>query len=133
MKLEVVEGLYEIMEDEMGDLRHIDLDINIRVEGKVYDYMTRSLVVDLYSTKEELNIEKEDITILENVDILSEEEDLKLELEVDALEVLDIKDDFNLIDYRILGDEIVVESLLSLELFYLNGRRGETLYGPFPI
>lgn len=122
VKLEVVEGLYEIMEDEMGDLRHIDLDINIRVEGKVYDYMTRPLVVDLYSTKEELNIEKEDITILENVDILSEEEDLKLELEVDALEVLDIKDDFNLIDYRILGDEIVVESLLSLELFYLNGR-----------
>ena len=84
VKLEVIEGIYEILEDEAGELRLIDLEITILVNGKVYDYRVRPLVVDVYSTKEILNFEKEEIKLLENVESLSHEEELNVDIAIDA-------------------------------------------------
>ena len=125
VKLEVVEGIYEIVEDESGELRLIDLEIDIKVNGKVYDHRVLPLIVDVYSTKGKLNIEKEDISIMENVDKLSHEESLNIDIGIDVAEVLDIGEDFNIIEKRILDDEIVIEGLLSIEVFYIEGFSGQ--------
>ncbi len=124
VKLEVAEGIYEIVEDELGELRLLDLDISILVTGKVYDYRVKPLVVDVYSTKGQLNIEKEDINILENIDNISHEEDLNLDLGIDALEIIDIKEDFNILDKRLLGDEIIIDGLLTANVFYMDRDSG---------
>ncbi|MDR7869652.1 MAG: DUF3794 domain-containing protein [Tissierellaceae bacterium] len=125
VKLEVAEGIYEIVEDESGELRIIDLEINILVNGKVYDYKVRPIVVDVYSTKSKLNTEKEDIFVLENVEHLIHEEELNVDIGIDAMEVLDIKEDYNILDTRIINDEIVVEGLLTVDIFYVEGVSGE--------
>lgn len=125
VKLEVVEGIYEIVEDDLGELRIIDLEINIRVDGKVYDHRTRPIVVDLYSTKGKINIEKEDINILENVDSLVHEESINIDIGIDALEVLDLHEDFNILEKRIIDDEIVIEGLLTIEVFYIDRTSGD--------
>lgn len=124
VKLEVVEGLYEILEDDSGELRLLDLEIDIKVDGKVYDQRVRPIVVDIYSTKSKLDLEKEEISILENVDSLSHNEDLNIDIGIDVLEVLDIKEDLRILDQRILDDEIIIEGLLSLEVFYIEGSTG---------
>lgn len=121
VKLEVVEGIYEIIEDDSGELRLIDLEINIRVNGKVYDHRTIPLIVDVYSTKGKLNIEKEDINILENVDKVTHEESLDIDIGIDVAEVLDIREHFNIVDKRIIDDQIVIEGLLFVEVFYIEG------------
>lgn len=123
--LQVVEGIYEIVEDELGELRLIDLEINIKADGKVYDHRIRPLVVDVYSTKEKVNIEKEDLSILENVENLTHEEDLNIDIGIDASEVLDAKEDFNIMDKRILDGSIIIEGILSVDIFYIERNSGE--------
>lgn len=125
VKLEVIEGIYEILEDEAGELRLIDLEITILVNGKVYDYRVRPLVVDVYSTKEILNFEKEEIKLLENVESLSHEEELNVDIAIDAAEILDIKEDYNILDKRILEEGIVIEGLLTVDLFYIERSTGQ--------
>ena len=120
VKLEIKEGIYEILEDESGEFRIIDLQIDILVAGKVYDYRVRPLVVDVYSTKEKLNIEKEDINIMENVENISYEEELNIDIGIDVIEVLDIREDYNILDKKIVNDEIVVEGLLTVDIFYIE-------------
>lgn len=125
VKLEVVEGIYEILEDELGELRLIDLEINIKVDGKVYDHKIRPLVVDVYSTKEKVNMEKEDINILENIENLTHEEELNVDIGIDVSEVLDIKEDFNIMDKRIGDEEIIIEGLLTVDIFYIERMTGQ--------
>ena len=125
VKLEVVEGIYEILEDELGELRLIDLEINIKVNGKVYDHKIRPLVVDVYSTKEKVNMEKEDINILENIENYIHEEEINVDIGIDVLEILDIKEDFNIMDKRIADEEIIIEGLLTVDIFYIERMTGQ--------
>ena len=123
--LEVVEGIYEIVEDELGELRLIDLDIKIRVDGEVYQHRERPLVVDLYSTKEKLNIQKEDISILENVENLTHVEDLNVDIGIDAEEILDIKEAYIITDKRIQDNSLIIEGILTLDIYYIERFSGE--------
>ncbi|NLY45878.1 MAG: DUF3794 domain-containing protein [Tissierella sp.] len=124
VKLEVIEGIYEIIEDDSGELRLIDLEINIKVNGKVYDHKVIPLIVDVYSTKGKVNIEKDDIILLENVNTLTHEESLNIDIGIDVQEVLDIRENFNIVEKRIIDDEIVIEGLLSVDIFYVEGTTG---------
>lgn len=123
--LQVVEGIYEIGEDELGELRLVDLEINIKADGRVYDHRVRPLVVDIYSTKGKINVEKEDLTIVENIDNFVHEEDLNVDIGIDVLEVLDIKEDFNIMDKKILEDSIIIEGILNVDVFYTDSNSGE--------
>ena len=120
IRLEIKEGIYEILEDELGELRIIDLQIDIIVDGKVYDYRIRPLIVDVYSTKGLLNIEKEEINILENIEKIEHEEELNVDIGIGVIEVLDVREDFNILDKKILNDAILVEGLLTVDIFYIE-------------
>ena len=74
----------------------------------------------MYIPLKKLNIEKEDINIMENVENISYEEELNIDIGIDVIEVLDIREDYNILDKKIVNDEIVVEGLLTVDIFYIE-------------
>ncbi len=134
VKLEVVDGIYEVLEDSQGELRNIDLDIKIKAQGKVYEKVSRDLIVDAYSTKERIELNTEDINIMENIEDIKYEEKIQVEIGIDVLEVLDIQGYTNVVDKRYLDEEIVLEGIIGLNIYYISRESGEiaNYNGHFP-
>lgn len=125
VQLEVVEGIYEISENDMNELKVIDLDIKIRAHGKVFDEISRDLIIDAYSTKENLILKREEINIRENIEELLYEESLAFDMAIDAVEILDIKGSSNILEKRYMDNEIIVDGILSLNVYYIDRMSGE--------
>ena len=134
VKLEVVEGIYEVSEDDLGDLKIIDLEIKIKVYGKAYDEVSRDLIIDAYSTKDKIDLKIEDINIRENIEDIVYEENIAVDVEIDALEILEIQQYNNILDKRYLDDELIIEGILGLNIYYIDRISGEiaNFKGHFP-
>lgn len=103
----------------------IDLDIRIRTYGKVFDEISRDLIIDAYSTKHNLILKTEEINLRENVERVIYDESLAFDLDVDAVEILDIKGTSNILDTKYLDEEIVIDGILSLNIYYIDRMSGE--------
>lgn len=125
VKLEVVEGIYEIVENPMGELKTIDLDIRVRTHGKVFNQISRDLIIDAYSTKEKLNLKREEINIRENIQDINYEDSLAFDIDIDAVEILDIKGVSNILDKRYLDGDIVIDGIFSVDVYYIDRISGE--------
>ena len=119
VKLDIAESTYNIMEDETGEQGLIDIDIKVKVSGKVYDENSKDLIIDAYSTREEITLEKEDMILPEKYDHIIHEDSLKLEVEINAIDLLDIKQDNNIIDKRMTDEGIIVEGALDISIYYI--------------
>ncbi|HLR21441.1 MAG TPA: SPOCS domain-containing protein [Tissierellaceae bacterium] len=125
VKLEVAEAIYEVQEDDMEDLKIIDLDIRIKVSGKVFDEVSRNLIIDAYSTKEGLDLKTEEINIKEHIKSLDHEESLAFDLDLDAIEVLDIQERNNIIDKKYLDQGISIDGVVTIDVYYIDRTSGE--------
>ncbi len=125
VKLEVVEANYQVEEDEMGQLKLFNLDMKVRVKGKVYEENSRDLIIDIYSTKEYLEIEREEINIPENIDNPSYRENLEFEAPINAIDVLDIKAHHYGIDEDMTDDGILVNGNVDISIYYIDRIGGE--------
>lgn len=121
LKLEVVNGEYEIKEDLEGKLRVLDLEAKVKVAGKVYEQKQKEIVLDAYSTKKKINIQNEEIEVIENVKDIHQKETIKGKLKGMGFgEIYHIEGNPILIDSKIIEDKIILEGLISLKLLYLE-------------
>ncbi|WFA08513.1 SPOCS domain-containing protein [Tissierella sp. Yu-01] len=120
VEYEVVEGNYEIMGNELGERKLIDLEIKVKVTGKAFQDNTRELIIDAYSTKEKLSIEREEVNIRESLKDLKQIEDLKIALDVDADDILEVEGYVGILDKRVIDMGIEVEGVLSLDIEYID-------------
>ena len=121
IEYEVAEGNYEVVGNELGERKLIDLELKIRVIGKAYEEKSREVIVDAYSTKENLLIEREEININEDIKEIKHTEDIRVELDnIDALEILDIDGYVSTFDRKIVEDAIYVDGILSLDIQYID-------------
>lgn len=119
--IEVVEGKYEVLENDMGDLKVLDLEIKLRVSGYAYIENEKDLIIDLYSTEERLIIEKEEINLIENIDnIVYKEKISKVLTNHQIKEVYDLTGHPTIIESRFIDDEIIIEGMLSVQGIYLE-------------
>lgn len=126
LEYEVVEGLYEVMGNEIGERRLVDLEIKVRVTGKAYEDKVRDLIVDAYSTKENILLEREEVRIKESVKELKHTENLSIEIsEIDADEILMVEGNVSLFEKRITDDGIVIDGTLSTDIQYIDRISGE--------
>ena len=63
VSLDVLEGEYEIRENENGDLKILELEVKVKISGKAYTENETEVIVDAYSTERKLNIKKEEISV----------------------------------------------------------------------
>lgn len=121
VEYEVAEGNYEIMGNEIGQRKILNLDIKVKVTGKAFQDKTRELIIDAYSIKEKLLIKREEMSVKESLLDIDQIEDISLSIkEVDAQEVLDIETSATIIGEKFVENGVEVEGLLSVNLVYLD-------------
>lgn len=119
--IEVVEGKYEVLENDRGQLKIIDLEAKLRISGHAYMENEKDLIVDLYSTEEKLTIEKEEINLIENIDnIIYKEKISKVLSDYQIKEIYDLVGHPTIIESRFIDDEIIIEGMLSVQGIYLE-------------
>lgn len=119
--IEVVEGNYELLENEAGELKILSLEVKLRISGIAFSENQKALIVDAYSTKEEVNIEREEINLIENVKSTIHKENIVKDLtQYKIKEIYNIIGSPSIIDTRIQDNELIVEGILSLKGIYLD-------------
>lgn len=117
---------YEVKENLEGNLRILDLEIRIGIDGKAYEQREKNIVLDAYSTKKEIDIERKEIEIVENVKELESKESIKGRIDHSNFEkVYSIEGSSTVLDSRILENKIILEGLLILNILYLNSDSDE--------
>lgn len=135
VELEVIDGHYEVLEDELGESKIVEIDIKILASGKAYEEKFKDLTVDAYSTKEKIVLERELITIVENLGEIWNKELVTIDiLDIDTKEVYDIEAIANIIDKRYSDGEVIIEGIISLDIYYLDRISDEPEWykGEFP-
>lgn len=126
LELEVVDGIYEVIGDEDGERRLVDLEVKVRATGKVYENKSRDLIIDVYSTKENVLLEREEIRINENLRDINYEENLDIEIsDIDASEILMVDGSVNLLEKRLTDESIVIDGVVTLEIQYIDRISGD--------
>ena len=124
--IEVVEGSYEVLENDEGDLKILDIEAKLRVSGLAYSENEKDLVVDAYSTKEKIKISREEINLIENIKSTIHRENILKDLsEYKIKELYNISGHPTIIDSRFVEDELIVEGILSLHGIYLDAETEE--------
>lgn len=119
--IEVVEGGYEVLEDIEGELKILDLEVKLRISGFDYEQNEKDLIVDAYSTKEKVKINKEEIKLVENIKDIVHKEEIHRDLSQYRIsELYDLSGHPTIIDSRFGDDEIIVEGILVLKGIYLE-------------
>lgn len=119
--IEVVEGSYEVMENDEGELKILDIEAKLRISGIAYSENEKNLVVDAYSTKEKIKIKMEEINLIESIKSTVHKENIIKDLsEYKIEELYNITGHPTIIDSRFVDDELIVEGILSLHGIYLD-------------
>lgn len=117
--LEVVEGVYEILENEDGELKMVDFESKLRISGAAYSENQKDLIVDAYSTKEKIIIKMEEINLIENMESLEYKEEVIKEMEIEDIEeVYSVDGHTTIIDSRLVDNELIVEGILGVQVIY---------------
>lgn len=135
VELEVIDGRYEVLEDELGESKVLEIDIKILASGKAFEEKFKDLTVDAYSTKEKIVLKREMITIVENLDEAWNKELVTIDIEdIDTKEVYDIEAIANILDKRYSDGEVIIEGIISLDIYYLDRISDEPKWykGEFP-
>ncbi|HLS53887.1 MAG TPA: SPOCS domain-containing protein [Tissierellaceae bacterium] len=125
IKLSVIEAIYDVMEDEVGEQRLVDVEIKLGVSGRAYDENTKDLIIDAYSTEEEIILEKEEINIPEKIDKIEYNERVNLEAPINAIDILDIRREHSIIDKKITEEGVIIEGAINVVVYYIDRIGGE--------
>ncbi len=119
--IEVVEGTYEVLENDEGELKILDIEAKLRISGLAYSENEKNLIVDAYSTNEKIKIGMGEINLIENLKTIVHKENIFKDLsEYRIKELYNITGYPTIIDNRVVDDELIVEGILSLHGIYLD-------------
>src|SRR5699024_4577602 len=103
------------------DLKIIDLEVKVKVTSKVYQQKEKEVIIDAYSTKKKIDLQTEEICVMENIkDIVDKENILKEFKGKGFKEIYAIEGNSNIIDSQYVEDKIMIEGILSLNIYYLE-------------
>lgn len=128
IKMEVVEGEYEIKEDIEGELKVLDIEAKVKMGVKVYEQREKEVIIDAYSTSNKVELKLEEITLMENIKDLVGRENIVKEIKEKGLkEVYAVEGSPSIIDSHYVDDKILVEGMLSLNIYCLEDLKDEII------
>lgn len=121
LKLKVVYGDYELKEDIEGDLRIVDFEIEVKAIGKVYEEIEEQVIVDAYSTKKKIVLDKEEVELFQSLgDYIVREKISRRIKEKKFKEIYSIEGDPVVIDNRYMDEKIIIEGFIATTIIYLE-------------
>lgn len=121
INMEVIEGTWDLVENEEGQLKVIDIEIKLRISANAFLENEKELIVDAYSTNEKLDIQRETISLIEEIATFDHREKIFKELqEYNIKEIYDITGYPTVVDKRIEMGQIQIEGLLGVQIIYLE-------------
>lgn len=121
VEFQIVEGSYEVMGNDLGERKIIDLEVKVKILGKAYEENSRELIIDAYSTKENILLEREELSIKENLKDISHIERLNLEIpETYAKDIIEVLGTANVLEKKYVDDNIVIDGYLTVEVLYID-------------
>ena len=121
VKMDIEFANYEIKENLEGNLRILDLEIKVKIDGKVYEQREKEIILDAYSTKKEIDLERKNIEVVENVKELQNKEIIEGNIAHSYFkEVYSIEGSSTILDSRIVEDKLILEGLIILNIIYLD-------------
>lgn len=121
INMEVIEGTWDIVENDEGELKIIDIEIKVRISGVSFIENEKELIVDAYSTNEKLDIQRETINLIEDMGSFDHKEKIFKELqEYNIDEIYDISGYPTVIDKRIENNQMQIEGVFALQIIYLE-------------
>lgn len=121
LNMEVVSGEYDLAESLEGDLKIIDLEVKVKVTSKVYQQKEKEVIIDAYSTKKKIDLQTEEICVMENIKDIVDKENISKEFKGKGFkEIYAIEGNSNIIDSQYVEDKIMIEGILSLNIYYLE-------------
>ena len=121
INMEVIEGTWDLIENEEGELKVIDIEIKVRISASAFLENEKEIIVDAYSTNEKLHIGRETINLIEDVALYDHKENIFKELqEYNIKEIYDISAYPAVVDKKIEMDQISVDGLLAIQIIYLE-------------
>jgi len=124
IKMEVESVEYEIKEDSEGISRILELESKVKILGKVYDNREKEIVLDMYSTDQNINLKKEKTLLLENVKNLICRETVTREIDMLG-DILTIEGRVSILDSRYIEGKVVTEGTVNLNILYVEENTGE--------
>lgn len=123
--MDVADGEYQLKESLEGDLRIIDLEAKLKFSAKLYDNREKEVIVDAYSTSNQLNLQTEEIAIIENIKDIVVREEISKDLSGKGFqEIYAIEGETSIIDHQYVEDKIMAEGILTLNIYYLEEDTG---------
>lgn len=121
LNMEVVDGEYELRENLEGELKIVDLEVKVKIVGKLYEQKEKEAIIDAYSTSKKLNLETEEISIMENIKDIIDKENISTELKGKGFkEIYTIEGNPGILNSQYIDDKIMIEGILSLNIYYLE-------------
>ncbi|NMA87181.1 MAG: DUF3794 domain-containing protein, partial [Tissierellia bacterium] len=121
INMEVVDGQYELRENLEGEFKIIDLEVKVKVLCKSYNIEEKEAVIDVYSTSREVDLQKEEINIIENIkDIVISEEVFKEISSKGFKEIYALETNSHIINSQYVEDKIILEGILPISIYYLE-------------
>lgn len=121
LTLDVVDGQYELRENLEGDIKIVDLEMKIKILAKIYSLEAKEITIDAYSIDREIDLEKEEITIMENVEDLISRENISKEIDYGNIgEVYTVEGEAHVLTSQYIEDKIIIEGLVDLDIYYLR-------------
>lgn len=121
VEYQVIDGIYEVVGNELSERKLVDLEVKLRVTAKAYEDKTRELIIDAYSTEDIILLEREEITIKESLKDIKHKESINFSTnDIDPDEILEISSDVNILNARYEGEAIVLDGVLSLNVEYVD-------------
>lgn len=119
MDMELISGEYEIRENLEGQSKILELETKIKFNSKLYNQREKEIIVDAYSTKERINLETQEISIMENVkDVFSREEVSKDIEDKEFKNIYAIEGIPKVVESQYVEDKVVIDGVLMLNIYY---------------
>ncbi|MGV8145439.1 MAG: DUF3794 and LysM peptidoglycan-binding domain-containing protein [Alkaliphilus sp.] len=123
----------KLIENIQGENRIIEIEAFIQVDVKLIENIEKKLIVDIYSTKQRLELEKTTILLKSDVETKEMRVSLSEALNVpndspDIEKIVSMKARALISDYREARGKIVVEGVLGVVVIYMSECELQSLY-----
>lgn len=120
-----VQGMeYLVSTDDNDERKILSFDLDLLITAELYSNFSKKIIVDAYSTSNEITIESSDISLTSVIDFVSSTENFERSVDVETATIKEIyyyEATPKISEKNIYEDKIVIDGFVDLNVIFLNG------------